>query len=191
MSHTANVPEVKLQTPASGITDPVDAASRTIDELALVLSPELLITDPVAMEPYQQDRAFDPDAGMPMAVVLPRTTEHVQATMQWAAKYGIPVVPRGAGTGLSGGATAVHNGIVLSTERMRNIQVDVVTRTAVVQPGLLNAEVKAAAAQEGLWYPPDPASYEIAPSAATLQPMPAACAASNTASPLTTSSGWK
>jgi glycolate oxidase len=71
------------------------------------------------------------------------------------------VVPRGAGSGLSGGATAVDQGIVLSTERMRDITVDPVTRTAVVQPGLFNAEVKKAVAEYGLWYPPDPSSFEI------------------------------
>ncbi|MFC6235480.1 FAD-binding oxidoreductase, partial [Leucobacter soli] len=68
---------------------------------------------------------------------------------------------RGAGTGLSGGATAVDGGIVLSVERMRDVRVDPATRTAIVQPGLLNAELQAAAAQHGLWYPPDPASFEI------------------------------
>ena len=62
---------------------------------------------------------------------------------------------------MSGGATAVNGGIVLSTEKMRDITVDPVTRTAVVQPGLLNAEVKKAAAEHGLWYPPDPSSFEI------------------------------
>ena len=63
--------------------------------------------------------------------------------------------------GLSGGAGGLARGIVVSTERMRAITVDPVTRTAVVQPGLLNAEVKAAAAAAGLWYPPDPSSFEI------------------------------
>jgi glycolate oxidase len=71
------------------------------------------------------------------------------------------VVTRGAGSGLSGGATAVDDGIVLSTEKMRDIAVDPVTRTAVVQPGLFNAEVKKTVAEYGLWYPPDPSSYEI------------------------------
>ncbi len=70
-------------------------------------------------------------------------------------------MPRGVGTGLSGGATALDGGIVLSTEKMRDITVDPVTRTAVVQPGLLNAEVKKAVAEYGLWYPPDPSSFEI------------------------------
>lgn len=65
------------------------------------------------------------------------------------------------GTGLSGGATALDGGIVLSTEKMRDISVDPVTRTAVAQPGLLNAEVKKTVAEYGLWYPPDPSSFEI------------------------------
>jgi glycolate oxidase len=81
--------------------------------------------------------------------------------MRWASAHRVPVVPRGAGTGLSGGATALDGGIVLSTERMRDITVDPVTRTAVTQPGLFNAEVKKAVAEYGLWYPPDPSSFEI------------------------------
>ena len=67
----------------------------------------------------------------------------------------------GAGSGLSGGALAVDGGIVLSTERMRAIEIDTAARVAVVEPGALNAEVKRAAAAEGLWYPPDPSSFEI------------------------------
>jgi glycolate oxidase len=81
--------------------------------------------------------------------------------LRWAAAHRVPVVTRGAGSGLSGGATALDNGIVLSTEKMRDVAVDPVTRTAVCQPGLFNAEVKKAAAEHGLWYPPDPSSFEI------------------------------
>ncbi len=66
-----------------------------------------------------------------------------------------------AGTSLSGGSGGLADGIVLSTEKMRAITVDTATRTAVVQPGLLNVEVKQAAAEHGLWYPPDPSSFEI------------------------------
>ena len=79
-----------------------------------------------------------------------------QTVMRWATAHKIAVVPRGMGTGLSGGATALNGGIVLSTEKMRDIAVDPVTRTAVAQPGLLNAEVKKAVAEYGLWYPPGP-----------------------------------
>ena len=123
--------------------------------------PDIVVTDPDILASYRQDRAVDPDAGTPMAVVRPRRTEEVQTVLRWATKHRVPVVPRGMGTGLSGGATAVDGGIVLSTEKMRDITVDPVTRTAVVQPGLLNAEVKKAVAEYGLWYPPDPSSFEI------------------------------
>jgi glycolate oxidase len=121
----------------------------------------MVVTDPAITEGYRQDRAFDPSAGKPLAVVRPRCTEEVQTVLRWASANRVPVVPRGAGSGLSGGATALDNGIVLSTEKMRDISVDPVTRTAVCQPGLFNAEVKKAVAEYGLWYPPDPSSFEI------------------------------
>ncbi|MBV9513888.1 MAG: FAD-binding protein [Mycobacteriaceae bacterium] len=130
-------------------------------ELVAELPEGMVVTDPAVTEAYRWDRAFDPSAGKPLAVVRPRRTEEVQTVMRWASAHRVPVVTRGAGTGLSGGATAVDDGIVLSTEKMRDIVVDPVTRTAVVQPGLLNAEVKKTAAEYGLWYPPDPSSYEI------------------------------
>lgn len=120
-----------------------------------------VVTDPDILESYRYDRAADPSAGTPIAVVRPRRTEEVQAVLRWATANRIAVIPRGMGTGLSGGATALDGGIVLSTEKMRDIAVDPVTRTAVVQPGLLNAEVKKAVAEYGLWYPPDPSSFEI------------------------------
>src|SRR6476660_1186924 len=132
-----------------------------IDSLAAELPEGTVVTDPDILESYRQDRAADPQAGTPIAVVRPRRTEEVQTVLRWATVNRIAVVPRGMGTGLSGGSTAVNGGIVLSTEKMRDITVDPVTRTAVVQPGLLNAEVKKAVAEHGLWYPPDPSSYEI------------------------------
>jgi glycolate oxidase len=133
----------------------------SLDGLLAELPAGMVVTDPDILASYRQDRAFDPAAGTPLAVVRPTTTEQVQAVLRWASAHRIPVVPRGMGTGLSGGATALDGGIVLSTEKMREITVDPVTRTAVAQPGLLNAEVKKAVAEYGLWYPPDPSSYEI------------------------------
>ncbi|MEV0033827.1 FAD-linked oxidase C-terminal domain-containing protein [Nocardia sp. NPDC050793] len=132
-----------------------------LHELVAALPEGAVLTDPDLLTGYRQDWARDPDAGTPAAVVRATTTEDVAATLRWAHEHRVPVVPRGAGSGLSGGATAVDGGIVLSTERMRAITVDPVTRTAVVQPGLLNAEVKRAVAEHGLWYPPDPSSFEI------------------------------
>ena len=118
-------------------------------------------TDPVSCENYRFDWSRDPTAGIPLAVVRPRNTAEVQTTISWAAEHRVPVVPRGAGTGLSGGSSAVSGGIVLSLERLHSIEIDVAARVAVVEAGAFNAEVKAAAAQHGLWYPPDPSSYEI------------------------------
>ena len=136
-------------------------SAEALASLIAELPEGVVVTDPDIVASYRQDRAADPTAGTPLAVVRPRRTEEVQTVMRWATANTIAVVPRGMGTGLSGGATALDGGIVLSTEQMRDITVDPVTRTAVVQPGLLNAEVKEAAAEHGLWYPPDPSSFEI------------------------------
>jgi glycolate oxidase len=118
-------------------------------------------TDPVTCENYRFDWSRDPTAGVPIAVVRPANAGQVQTTIRWAAEHRVPVVPRGAGSGLSGGSSAVSGGIVVSLERMRAIEIDLAARVAVAEPGAFNAEVKAAAAQQGLWYPPDPSSYEI------------------------------
>lgn len=118
-------------------------------------------TEPATMEGYRHDFARDPQAGVPLAVVRPTAADQVQTTLRWATEHGVAVVPRGAGSGLSGGSSAVQDGIILSLDRMRAIEIDPSTRVAVVEPGALNAAVKAAAAEHGLWYPPDPSSFEI------------------------------
>lgn len=120
-----------------------------------------LVIDPASTEAYRFDRAEDPSAEVPAAVVKAASTEDVQAAVRFAAAHGLSVVPRGAGSGLSGGASGQAGGIVISTERMTGLSVDPVTRTATAQAGCFNADVKKAAAAEGLWYPPDPSSFEI------------------------------
>lgn len=149
-------PELTSTAPSSATGS---QAAATLDELVAQLPEGAAITDPVKTEAYRRDRAEDPAAGTPAAVVRATSTEDVQAVVRFAAATGTPVVPRGAGTSLSGGSTAVDGGIVLSLERMRDIKIDSVTRTAVTQPGAFNGEVKEAAGQHGLWYPPDPASF--------------------------------
>lgn len=133
----------------------------SVTPLISALPEGAVITDPDRMASYRWDRANDPSAGTPLAVVRPSSTEEVQLAVAFAAKHALPVIPRGAGTGLSGGASAIDGCLVITTERMRRIEVDPVTRTVVTEPGSLNAEVKAAAAAHGLWYPPDPSSFEI------------------------------
>jgi glycolate oxidase len=143
------------------------AAVRTEDltdalaALVAALPEGVVVTDPERTEKYRRDRSQDPHAGTPLAVVRAEHAAQVQETVRWAARHAVPVVPRGAGTGLSGGSSAVDGGIVLSLERMTAVEVDTASQVAVVEPGALNKDVKAAAAEHGLWYPPDPSSYEI------------------------------
>ena len=142
--------------------DPAPGPSpAALEELVAELPEGTVRTAPEACEAYRFDRSQDPDVGTPIAVVRAQTAVDVQTTLRWATRHGVPVVPRGAGSGLSGGSSAVDNGIVLSLDRMRDIEIDTDCRVAVVEPGAFNAEVKAAATEEGLWYPPDPSSYEI------------------------------
>lgn len=136
-----------------------DAAQ--LSELDRCVEAGRVITDPVKCEAYRFDRANDPLAALPLAVVQAGSTEDVQAAVRWAAARDIGIVPRGAGTSLSGGSTGLNGAIVLCLEAMRDITIDPVTRTAFAQPGAFNAEVKAAAAEYDLWYPPDPSSFEI------------------------------
>ncbi|CAI7980082.1 Glycolate oxidase subunit GlcD [Frankia sp. Hr75.2] len=143
------------------MTSPLAASPPALAPLIADLPPDSVIVDPDRMAGYRWDRANDPNAGMPLAVVRVTSTSDVRAVLRFASEHRIPAVPRGAGTGLSGGSSAVDGCIVVSAERMREIDVDPTTRTVRVQPGALNAEVKAAAAAHGLWYPPDPSSFEI------------------------------
>lgn len=130
-----------------------------LDELVAELPDGVVVTAPATLDNYRFDWSRDPGAGLPDAVVRAETAEQVQAAVRWAARHEVPVVPRGAGSGLSGGSSAVSGGIVISLERMRAIEIDAAARVAVVEPGLFNSEVKDAAAEHGLWYPPDPSSY--------------------------------
>ncbi|MGN7978459.1 FAD-binding oxidoreductase [Microbacterium sp. 22195] len=138
-----------------------DRDARVISALIAALPDGSVITNPDSLQAYRRDRAEDPDAGTPLAVVRATSTEDVQAAVRIAAQEGVGVIPRGAGSGLSGGSSAVDGTIVISLERMREIRIDAALQMAVVQPGAFNAEVKAAASEHGLWYPPDPSSQEF------------------------------
>jgi glycolate oxidase len=132
-----------------------------LSQLSASLPAGVVVVEQATLENYRFDWSRDQSAGTPLAVVRPENAEQVQTVLRWASGRRIPVVPRGAGSGLSGGSSAVDGGVVLSMEKMRAIEIDTATRVAVVEPGAFNAEVKAAAAALGLWYPPDPSSYEI------------------------------
>lgn len=120
-----------------------------------------VLTDPDILESYRHDEADFVPAGAPLAVVRPRTTAEVAAVLRVAAKHRVPVVPQGARTGLAGAANAVDGAIVLAMTSMDEIlEIDPVNRIAVVQPGVVNAALRRAVAAKGLYYPPDPGSWE-------------------------------
>lgn len=125
------------------------------------LPAEAILTDPDVTVSYAKDMAGFCTAGRPAVVTLPRTVEHVQHVMRTATALRVPVVPQGARTGLSGAANASEGCIVLSLVKMdRILEIDPVDRVAVVEPGVVNAVLSRAVAEQGLYYPPDPSSWE-------------------------------
>jgi len=108
---------------------------------------------------YEYDGGFS--RGTPRAVVFPRTTEQVSQVMRLAGESGVPIVPRGAGTGLSGGSIARTGGIVLGFSRMNRIlEIDLENQRAVVQPGVVNLDLSNAVARDGFYFAPDPSSQK-------------------------------
>jgi glycolate oxidase len=129
------------------------------ESLRRVIAPDLVIDDPDIIASYAHDRAEWAPHGTAVVLVRPRTTAQVQAVVQVCVELRVPLVTRGAGTGLSGGANAVDGCVILSTEAMNDIvEINAEERLAVVQPGVVNDDLRAACAEVGLWYPPDPAS---------------------------------
>ena len=132
-----------------------------VPELESLVGAEHVISDP------EQVRVYDCDGltgwrATPAAVVLPRSTGEVQAVVRACARDHVPFVARGAGTGLSGGALPVAEGIVIALTRMNDVlEVDLDSQRVVVQPGVTNLEVTAAVEADGLFYAPDPSSQQV------------------------------
>ena len=130
--------------------------AETLKELKALLG-EAVYTDEATLAAHAGDKWHA--AAMPEAVVLPRSTEEVSALMRFASAHGIPVTARGAGVGYVGGCVPVHGGIVLSTARMNRIlEINPADGVAVVEPGVLTADLQDACTALGWFYPPDPAS---------------------------------
>jgi glycolate oxidase len=126
------------------------------------LSPGAVVTDDAVIEGYRQDRAATIPAGRPRAVVRPSTVAEVSSALRWANENAVPVVPRGAGTGLSGGANAIDGCLLLSLERLTAIrEINAAQQYAIVEAGVINADLGRAATAAGMFYPPDPGSFEI------------------------------
>ncbi|WP_018413402.1 FAD-linked oxidase C-terminal domain-containing protein [Methyloversatilis thermotolerans] len=144
--------------PAHEAHGPTPDRTAVIAALSRELPADCLISDPGRLRAYECDGLMLMRE-MPLAVALPTTEAQVIATLRACRRLGVPVVPRGAGTGLSGGATPHRHGVVLSTARMNRIlSVDRLAQQAVVEPGVRNLAVSEAAAPFGLYYAPDPSS---------------------------------
>ncbi|MGW3074977.1 FAD-binding oxidoreductase [Kitasatospora sp. NPDC001132] len=131
------------------------------DRLAQALPDGAVVVDPDVTAAYRHDMAGFCAAGQPAVVVFPETVEQVQHVMRTATELRVPVVPQGARTGLSGAANAVDGCVVLSLVKLNRIlEIDPVNRIAVVEPGVVNAELSGAVEELGLSYPPDPSSWE-------------------------------
>ncbi|HUG51489.1 MAG TPA: FAD-binding oxidoreductase, partial [Terrimesophilobacter sp.] len=119
-------------------------------------------TRPDDLDRMRGDKSGHVAASRPLALVTARSVEDVQATLRIATRFGVPVVPRGAGTGLAGGAIAGEGEIVLSTLAMNRIlEISPADQLAVVEPGIINGDLNAVLAEQGLWFAPDPASKAI------------------------------
>jgi hypothetical protein len=175
-SSSASGPEVSInsQAPGAPTSEPpngqfcvgpglaCDDVQMLLDELQKRLPPESIQVDVDVIEAYSQDRAVFESAGTASILVMPGSTAEVVAAVEAANAADVPIVPRGAGTGLTGAANAVDGCMILSLHRMDQIlEIDTTNRNCRVQPGVINADLKAAVAEQGLFYPPDPASFDM------------------------------
>src|SRR5690606_731215 len=135
--------------------------ARLVARLRAELGAAAVLDDPDVTASYSHDMMPLADRDQPLAVVFPEDVEGVQATVRACAEAGVPIVPRGAGSGLSGAANAVEGCVVLVLTKMdRILEIDPGNRLAVVQPGVVNLDFREAVAKHGLFYPPDPSSYD-------------------------------
>ncbi|MHB8843764.1 MAG: FAD-binding oxidoreductase [Nitrospirota bacterium] len=131
-----------------------------IKELARIVGPANLFTDPEELVAYSYDATCT--AALSAAVARPLSAQEVSSILTLANRERFPVVPRGAGTGMSGGSVPVQGGLVLSFERMNRIlEIDEPNRTAIVEPGVITGDLQAEVEARGLFYPPDPASHRF------------------------------
>jgi glycolate oxidase len=144
-----------------GVTSDPLPGPAFVDRVRARLPGLRLLVEPLEREAHRRDETAYLAPGLPLAVALPETTAEVAELVRLAAEDRLPVVARGAGTGLSGGAAGIEGGLTIAFTRMNRIlEIDRENLVAVVQPGVVNATLKAAVAGHGLFYPPDPASYE-------------------------------
>ena len=130
---------------------------QSIRELEAVTAAERVLSAPEDLLVFEYDATIE--RGTPTVVVLPDSAAEIGAVLRVAQKYDLPVIPRGAGTGLSGGAVSAVGGVLIVMTRMNRIlEVDIDNQTALVEPGVVNLELSKAVSKHGLYYAPDPSS---------------------------------
>jgi glycolate oxidase len=138
-----------------------DDTAALFEALRDAVGPDFVATDPDIAAAYARDMMPLAPAGTPLAVVKPGSTAEVAAVVKACAAASVPIVPRGAGSGLTGAANAVDGAVTVVMTRMNQIlEVDAGNRIAVVQPGVVNKDLRAAVESRGLFYAPDPSSYD-------------------------------
>src|SRR5574337_128774 len=132
---------------------------RIVQELAAIVGYERVISDPVELAVYECDGMTFLEKGLPDVVVLPDSTAQVAEVVKFCDREQLPFLPRGAGTGLSGGAIAVQGGVIIGLNRMNRIlEIDLVNQRAVVEAGLVNIALTQAVQDRDHYFAPDPAS---------------------------------
>jgi glycolate oxidase len=132
-----------------------------VDAIRAALPDDAVVTEPEQLRTYECD-GLTGHKVVPSLVALPATTGEVQAVVRACSEHGVPFVARGAGTGLSGGALPVAEGVVISLARMRSIlEIDLESERVVVQPGVTNLQVTEAVIRDGYYYAPDPSSQQV------------------------------
>ncbi|TAN32367.1 FAD-binding protein [bacterium] len=157
-SHDAEVRSLRTQPGPRGSARLMSLPSSAAEELRRIVGRESVIDAANDLRIFERDGSIE--GAVPDAVVLASTTEQVAEIIKVGARHHVPVVPRGAGTGLSGGAVTIRGGIALQVTRMRRIEIDPVAQTALVEPGVVNQELSLVAATHGLFYAPDPSSQK-------------------------------
>ena len=130
-------------------------AAHALRQIDTLLGPRGYLDRPEDLKLYEYDGSVD--KAQPELVVFPQTAEQVESLVRIAREHGIPIVGRGAGTGLSGGVIARACGIVISFARMnRIVEIDLANERAVLEPGVVNLEITQAVERDGYFYAPDP-----------------------------------
>jgi glycolate oxidase len=153
---SAAAPPYTAAMAAGTVTEPF------IDAVRAALPTLRLLTDPTDREAVRRDETAYLPGGLPGAVAFPTETAQVAELVRICARFDVPIVPRGAGSGLSGGANGIDGAVtIVFTAMDRILEIDAPNLCVVTQPGIINARLKAAVAEHGLFYAPDPASFEM------------------------------